>query len=204
MNEAYLSRHARICIQERYNSSSISSKRACATWKSFQNTKLQNGLSKNSISSLASAGFFYWIQNFKGKNGKWKETNILTCWFWDLDLTVSTWKLSKVLSMQKLFLQLHKVTDNVTPTRSCLFVFYITIYLRKLSSVLLLLGLIENSERTKLNWCFLFRAEVCKKCHSREEVHSQNANYCAIVFKVLLSFFCYIWQISSVLSFPVI
>ena len=128
----------------------------------------------------------------------------LTCRFWELDLTVSTWKLSNVLSMQKLFLQLHKVTDNVTPTRSCLFVFYITIYLRKLSSVLLLLGLIENSERTKLNWCFLFRAEVCKKCHSREEVHSQNANYCAIVFKVLLSFFCYIWQISSVLSFPVI
>ena len=112
---------------------------------------------------------------------------------------MSTWKLSKVLSMQKLFLQLHKVTDNVTPTRSCLFVFNITIYLRKLSSVLLLLGLIENSERTKLNWCFLCQAEVCKKCHSKGEVHSQNANYCDIVFKPLLSFFYYyVWQMSPV------
>ena len=87
----------------------------------------------------------------------------LTCRFWELDLTVSTWKLSNVLSMQKLFLQLHKVTDNVTPTRSCLFVFYITIYLRKLSSVLLLLGLIENSERTKLNWCFSFPSRSLQK-----------------------------------------
>ena len=87
----------------------------------------------------------------------------LTCRFWELDLMVSTWKLSKVLSMQKLFLQLHKVTDNVTPTRSCLFVFNITIYLRKLSSVLLLLGLIENSERTKLNWCFSFPSRSLQK-----------------------------------------
>ena len=63
----------------------VSSKRACATWKSFRNTKLLNGLSKNSISSLGSAGFFYIFNSkFGGKNGKWKETNI----FLSIDMSI--------------------------------------------------------------------------------------------------------------------